>query len=133
MFRLETALKEYSQLEPLAIEEELVEKNALFDLEVEYRKRFIKDLIAKYWEFQDANETSPAALMFLIQSANYDLDREAEEIESWSWIKDEISFNMHFFSELMKVTLVNQLAKSSLFEYVSFCYDVVSSYIKANE
>ncbi len=33
----------------------------------------------------------------------------------------------------MKVTLVNQLAKSSLFHYISYCYDVVSSYIKANE
>ena len=40
---------------------------------------------------------------------------------------------MRIFSEFMKVTIVNELAKSSLFEYVSFCYDVVSSYIKANE
>jgi hypothetical protein len=50
----------------------------LLDLEAEYRKKFIKDLIAKYWEFHDCNQTSPAALMLLIQSANYDLDREAE-------------------------------------------------------
>jgi hypothetical protein len=71
--------------------------------------------------------------MLLIQSANYDLDREAEEIESWSWIFNEISFMMRFYSELMKVTLINTLAKSFLFEYVSFCEDVVSSYIKANE
>ena len=33
----------------------------------------------------------------------------------------------------MKLTIINELAKSYLFEYVSFCYDVVSSYIKANE
>jgi len=32
----------------------------------------------------------------------------------------------------MKLTIVNKFAKSYLFEYVSFCYDVVSSYIKAN-
>lgn len=71
--------------------------------------------------------------MLLIQSANFDLDKETEEIESWNWIKNEISFVMRIFSELMKLTLVNELAKSHLFEYVSFCYDVVSSYIKANE
>jgi len=40
---------------------------------------------------------------------------------------------MRIFSELMKVTFINTLAKSSLFDYVSFCYDVVSSYIKAHE
>lgn len=33
----------------------------------------------------------------------------------------------------MKVTFINELAKSYLFEYVSYCYDVVSSYVKANE
>lgn len=33
----------------------------------------------------------------------------------------------------MKITLINELAKSSLFDYVTYCYDVVSSYIKANE
>lgn len=71
--------------------------------------------------------------MLLIQSANSDLDKETEEIESWNWIKGEISFMMRVYSELMKLTLVNELAKSYLFEYVSFCYDVVSSYIKANE
>ena len=71
--------------------------------------------------------------MLLIQSANFDLDKETEEIESWNWIKNEISFMMRIFSEMMKLTLVNELAKSHLFEYVSFCYDVVSSYIKANE
>ena len=70
------------------IEEELIEKIALFDLQVQFRKRFTKDLIAKYWEFHDANETSPAALMLLIQSANYDMDRDTEEIESWIWIKN---------------------------------------------
>lgn len=71
--------------------------------------------------------------MLLIQSANSDLDKETEEIESWNWIKGEISFMMRVYSELMKLTLVNEVAKSYLFEYVSFCYDVVSSYIKANE
>jgi hypothetical protein len=71
--------------------------------------------------------------MLLIQSANSDLDKETEEIESWNWIKGEISFMMRVYSELMKLTLINELAKSYLFEYVSFCYDVVSSYIKANE
>jgi hypothetical protein len=40
---------------------------------------------------------------------------------------------MHIYSSLMKITLINSLAKSSLFDYVSYCYDVVSSYIKANE
>ncbi len=70
--------------------------------------------------------------MLLIQSANYDLDRNAEEIESWAWIKNEISFNIKIYSELMKITLINELAKSSLFDYVTYCYDVVSSYIKAN-
>jgi hypothetical protein len=39
---------------------------------------------------------------------------------------------MRAYSEFMKLTLINELAKSYLFEYVSFCYDVVSSYIKAN-
>jgi hypothetical protein len=40
---------------------------------------------------------------------------------------------MRIFSELMKVTFISHISKSYLFEYVSFCYDVVSSYIKANE
>lgn len=40
---------------------------------------------------------------------------------------------MRIYSELMKLTIINELAKSYLFQYVSFCYDVVSSYIKANE
>ena len=40
---------------------------------------------------------------------------------------------MRIFAELMKIAVINELAKSYLFEYVSFCYDVVSSYIKANE
>jgi hypothetical protein len=40
---------------------------------------------------------------------------------------------MRVFSELMKVALISHISKSYLFEYVSFCYDVVSSYIKANE
>lgn len=132
IYKLENALKDHAgDRQPIG--DELGEKNALFDLVVEFRKRFIKDLIAKYWEFHDANVTTPAALMLLIQSANYDLDRMAEEIESWNWIRNEMSFNIRIFSELMKVTGINQLAKSSLFEYVSYCYDVVSSYIKANE
>lgn len=71
--------------------------------------------------------------MLLIQSANSDLDKETEEIESWNWIKGEITFMIKIYSELMKLTIINELAKSYLFEYVSFCYDVVSSYIKANE
>lgn len=33
----------------------------------------------------------------------------------------------------MRLALLNSLAKTHLFEYVSFCYDVVSSYIEANE
>lgn len=40
---------------------------------------------------------------------------------------------MKIFSELMKLTIINSFARSYLFSYVSFCYDVVSSYIKANE
>jgi hypothetical protein len=63
------------------------ENNAKFDLLVEIRKRFLKDLIAKYWEYHDRNYTTPAAMMLLIQSANSDLDKEAEELESWNWIK----------------------------------------------
>jgi hypothetical protein len=39
---------------------------------------------------------------------------------------------MRIYSELMKLALISELAKTYLFEYVSFCYDVVSSYIKAN-
>lgn len=73
MFKLENVLREYLPEKP--VEEQLIEKSALFDLEVEFRKRFIKDLISKYWEFHEDNETTPAALMLLIQSANYDLDR----------------------------------------------------------
>jgi hypothetical protein len=53
-------------------------ENDKFDHEVEYRKRFLKNLIAKYWEFHDNNFTTPAALMLLIQSANSDLDKETE-------------------------------------------------------
>jgi len=40
---------------------------------------------------------------------------------------------MRIYSSLMKIALINSLAKSSLFDYVSYCYDVVSSYIKAHE
>lgn len=90
MYKLENTLRDNRERagERVTIEDQLIQKNAIFDLQVEFRKRFIKDLIAKYWEYHDSNITTPAALMLLIQSANYDLDRMAEEIESWSWIKN---------------------------------------------
>jgi hypothetical protein len=97
------------------------------------RKRFIKALIAKYWEYHDESYISPGALLLLIQSAYFDLDTEAEELESWSWIKSQISYNIKFLSELMKISVLNQIARSYLFEYISYCYDIVSSYIEASE
>ena len=44
LYKLEKLLKDYKQNKN---EEE--EHNDKFDLEVEYRKRFLKNLIAKYW------------------------------------------------------------------------------------
>lgn len=45
---------------------------------VELRKRFIKALIAKYWEYHDESYISPGALLLLLQSAHFDLDTETE-------------------------------------------------------
>ena len=33
----------------------------------------------------------------------------------------------------MKISVLNRVAKSYLFEYISYCYDIVSSYIEASE
>lgn len=33
----------------------------------------------------------------------------------------------------MKISVLNQVARSYLFSYISYCYDIVSSYIEASE
>lgn len=75
----------------------------------------------------------PDAVMLLLQSANVDLDIDTEAIESWSWIKHQITTYIRFVSELRKSYFIGSLAREYLFNYISYCYDVISSYIQANE
>ena len=75
----------------------------------------------------------PDAVMLLLQSANVDLDSDNETLESWSWIKHQITYNIKFVSEMRKAYLIGSFAREYLFNYISYCYDVVSSYIQANE
>ena len=75
----------------------------------------------------------PDSVMFLMQSANFDLDTETEELESWAWIRSQFSSNIRFVAELRKNYILGPFARDYLFNYISYCYDVVSSYIQANE
>ena len=74
----------------------------------------------------------PDAALLLLQSANFDLDTETEELQSWSWIKNQFSDNIKFLSQIRKTYIVGSFARDYLFNYISYCYDVVSSYIQAN-
>ncbi len=75
----------------------------------------------------------PDAVMLLLQSANVDLDSDTEALESWTWIKHQITYNIRFVSELRKSYFIGSIARDYLFSYISYCYDVASSYIQANE
>ncbi len=67
--------------------------------------------------------------MLLLQASYADLDNETEELESWEWIHDTISYNIKFLSELVKIRILKELALRNLFEYISYCYDAVSTFI----
>lgn len=41
--------------------------------------------------------------------------------------------NIGLLSSLRNFVIIGKLARKSLFNYISYCYDVVSSYIEANE
>ena len=51
-----------------------------FHITVEVRKRFINALRHKYLMYHQDHITSPQAVGLLIQSANFDLDTETEEL-----------------------------------------------------
>lgn len=104
-----------------------------FHITVEVRKRFINALRHKYFRYHENHTTSPPAAVLLIQSANFDLDTDTEELESWVWIKNQFSSTIKFLSEIRKMTIIGSVARNYLFNYVSYCYDVVSAYIQANE
>lgn len=106
--------------------------NLKFQVIIEIRKRFIKTLKYRYWVYHEEHNTMPDAVMLLLQSANVDLDMDTEALESWSWIKHQITYNIKFVSELRKSYLIGSFARDYLFNYISYCYDVVSSYIQAN-
>ena len=114
-------------------ENELERHKLNFYVIVEIRRRFIKSLKYKFWSYRESYTTMPDAAMLLIQAANFDLDTRSEELESWIWIKNQFSFNIKFVAELRRSPFVGPFARDYLFNYVSYCYDVVSSYISANE
>ena len=100
---------------------------------VEFRKRFIKRLKFKFWSFHEEYITMPEAVMLLTQAANFDLDTRAEELESWRWLNQQFTSNIKFVAGLRKYYIVGSFAREYLFNYISLIYDVVSSYIQANE
>lgn len=135
-YSLEDALKEFANRNNPTnnmAEHELEKQNMKFHIIIELRKRFIKNLKCKFWSYHEEYNTMPEAVMLLTQAANFDLDTHAEELESWTWIKNQFSSNIKFVAELRKNYIVGSFARDYLFNYISYCYDVVSSYIQANQ
>lgn len=86
-------------------------QNTKFQIIIEVRKRFLKNLKYKYILYHESHNTMPDASMLLIQSVNVDLDSETESIESWTWIKNQLSNNIRFASELKKSYFVGSFAR----------------------
>ena len=135
-YSLEDALKQFANRNNPAdnlAEKELRKQNERHHVVIELRKRFIKSLKFKFWSYHQEYKTKPQAIMLLIQAANFDLDTHTQELESWSWIKNQFSSNIRFVSEMRKYYIIGAFARDYLFNYISYCYDVVSTYIQANE
>jgi NhaP-type Na+/H+ or K+/H+ antiporter len=102
---------------------------------IEIRNRFLMTLKGEYFHQFETNTCGPDAYILLLESANWDLDNDAQPMNSWDYISNHF-LNQTYIKILFRaksLPYIGQHAKNALFNHMSFVYDVVSSYIMAHE
>jgi hypothetical protein len=105
------------------------------NLIIETRNRFLMTLKGVYYQMFEVHQCSPDTYLQLLESANWDLDTEKEPMNSWDFITnhffDQSTIQLLFGSRNWPI--VGKIARSWLFNHLSFLYDVASSYIAGHE
>lgn len=88
----------------------------------------------QYWQFNQTNNTSAEATIVLIEATNFDIDKENEMMSSFEWIKENIPKNtIRMLYQYKQNRIIGGFAGSYLFQLVSYSYDIISSFIEAQE
>ena len=116
------------------MEQEKQFSNEELEIIAEVRSRFLMTTKKQYWEFNESNNTSAEASIILIEAANFDLDKQNEEMNSFEWIKDNIpKKTIRFLHQHKEDNIFGNFASNYLFHQISYSYDVISSFIEAQE
>ncbi len=113
----------------------LLEDDSDEQLIMEARNKFLMALKGEYYHLFAMSQCGPDAFILLKESADWDLDTEKYPMNSW----DHIS--IHFMNPtyikvlffLKTLPFVGKYAKNSLFNHLSFVYDVSLNYVNALE
>lgn len=102
---------------------------------IEARNRFLMALKGEYYHLFSLSQCGAGAFLLLKESADWDLDKEANAMTSWDHVSSHF-MNPHYIGALFFLKgfpILGQMAKNSLFNHLAYVYDVVLNYVNAHE
>lgn len=101
----------------------------------EARDRYITLLKGLYYEFFKTNQCSGDAFLVLNASANWDLDKTTDPMNSWEYISNTFYKPQYVtaFMNLQHVKCFGNLIKKTIFNHITHSYDIVSVYVEVQK